>query len=211
MKKCSTCQETKSLSEFNKHAGKKDGLQTVCRECNRTRSQRYYAENKEKHRNYVALAAGGKECASCGKIFRSKERNKECGPCRYEKSKKDCPNCGSKMSPKAVTCRQCLDHSGENNPNWGDGRVGTSGYVYVRDDGRYVPEHRLVMEAYLGRQLLEGENVHHKNGVRDDNRRENLELWTRPQPVGIRAHDALTWAKEIVTLYQKDEEKLKGL
>jgi hypothetical protein len=68
-------------------------------------------------------------------------------------------------------------------------------------NGSYVFEHVLVMEEMLGRYLLPGENVHHRNGVRDDNRPENLELWTTPQPTGIRANDALAWAHEIIARY----------
>jgi hypothetical protein len=74
--------------------------------------------------------------------------------------------------------------------------------------GNYVFEHILVMEQLLGRYLLPDESVHHLNGVRDDNRPENLELWTRPQPTGIRAADALAWAHEIVARYEGKIETL---
>ena len=57
------------------------------------------------------------------------------------------------------------------------------------------------MEQLLGRDLLGHEEVHHINGVRDDNRVENLELWSHSQPAGQRVEDKVAWAIEMLMLY----------
>jgi hypothetical protein len=73
-----------------------------------------------------------------------------------------------------------------------DGRT-PQGYVRRWYDGVSKFEHRHVVEQELGRPLRSYENVHHLNGVRDDNRLENLEVWVTRQIKGQRPEDLVAW------------------
>ena|SRR3990167_2549344 len=113
---------------------------------------------------------------------------------------------GKKISQEHIDKMKLI--CGEKSPNWKGGRNKSLGYIYIYKPGhpfaksKYIAEHKYIMEQKLGRYLIKGENVHHKNGIRDDNRIENLELWNTSQPCGQRVEDKLKWAKEIIKLYE---------
>lgn len=125
-----------------------------------------------------------------------------------------CANCGTVVRrhvsrrPKQTYCSTQCHSEHRRRPQVRDGYV----LVFVGRDSLgatksgHIFEHRKVMQDALGRALRPEENVHHKNGIRDDNRPENLELWTRTQPHGQRVEDKVRWAKEFLALYQEEME-----
>lgn len=154
-------------------------------------------------------------CKHCGDEFISRHKQSSCtNRCRTNATRglkrakplppKRCPHCKKEFIPKRKTILCCSKRcaynegnakrglKGDKNPNWRGGVAphGKSGYVrqYVEGRGTML-QHRVVMEQKLGRRLAKGENVHHINGIRDDNRPENLELWKKHQPPGQRSDE----------------------
>lgn len=162
------------------------------------------------------------ECLVCKKEFYARPYEKDRRHCsnkcvgvsqRVSKQSRICKKCSTRYEvypsdPKEFCGRDCYDQS-RLEASLGSRKTNSDGYVLVkRPDSPiaqpstgYVFEHRLVMSEHLERPLFTHETPHHKNGVRDDNSLDNLELWSVSQPAGQRVQDKIDWAIAFLSEY----------
>ncbi len=93
----------------------------------------------------------------------------------------------------------------------GEGNITKAGYHYIcckdhpnaYENGK-IAVHTLIMSQLIGRPLMDGESVHHKNGIKSDNSPENLELRTSLHPSGQKVNEMIDFCKMYLSLYDPD-------
>lgn len=148
---CTKCGQLKDISCFAKDAQKKHGVRRECRHCMSLRTRKHWPEK---------LNIEDKRCAGCKKVHKKTEFDKDrtkkdglyniCKLCRNKRN-----NCKYRRTP-------------------GKWHHDAYGYLIRTIRGEDQKQHRWIMERILKRKLDVEEHVHHINGVKDDNRPENL-------------------------------------
>ena len=125
----------------------------------------------------------------CSKNCYNEKRKAERGKCEvcgkeiiiYPKERKRTKFCSLKCRDKSW--KENSPIAGEKHWHWKGGKSKLGEYIYLKrrkhpyaNSQGYVAEHRLIMEKKLGRYLTSNEEIHHKNGIKTDNRIENLKL-----------------------------------
>lgn len=182
MKPCNRCGKEKPLEAFGKNKTYKDGYTNRCKEC----MNEVTRDNRKKETPECSVG-------SCDKA----SRHKGLCPGHYTRLRLY----GDVQEDKPLQSRSAN----------GDGQINHDGYRIVKRPGHpnarangSIFEHVIIMSEALGRPLIKGENVHHKNGDRLDNRIENLELWSKVQPAGQRVEDKVAWAIDLLQTYRPE-------
>jgi len=165
----------------------------ICLKCKKTYKSRYSFAQYCSHKCYLSTLKGRKlskewkekigksNKVSVKKSWENKEYRKRMS--EVHKGKKFTLETRKNMSIAQLQRVKRGENSGPNHYNWKGGWSKRAGYIFIYQPHHphafkgYVLEHRLVMEKVLNRFLYPSEIIHHINGIKNDNRPNNLQLF----------------------------------
>jgi len=228
-KVCSSCKIEKTLDDFFNDKKGTYGKASYCKPCTSIRKKNEYEKNKEsillkrKERHKQTYVKKEKEIDNIlGMRVGRLVVTEFVESVKYKGIKWKCQcDCGNEVDVfrKDLTKKQnptrscgCLVKdivsermSGSNHYNWKGGEpiVNKKGYLeYRHGEFRGMREHRVIYEQHYGIKLLPHQNIHHINGIRTDNRIENLELWDTSQPAGQRIDEKINFYFNLLKEYR---------
>lgn len=179
----------------------------------------------ELKKNRVLQTRPIKVCPTCKKQFKSQNGTYCSIGCYYavrERPVQSCPVCKKEFKKPGSRQKHCSHKCSEiasrgtkpdrHKEKVKDGHGYTlvrvdddSPFVSMRNKTGYIKEHRLILSQRLGRVLLQDETAHHKNGIRHDNRPDNLELRALKHGKGATVHcPTCSCNSKVETVYLKD-------
>ena len=211
-KVCTSCKVEKPLDDFHNSKNGKFGKAYTCKVCKNDYCKIEYHNKKNGDKRST------KKEVTEGEVYGYYTIIKEVEPLNKARRVLCSCRCGTikEVNLKSIqlgTSKSCGcyrkniysdKYLGEGNPGWKGGKVvSIHGYIDIMINGKYVKEHRWLYEQHYGIKLLPHQTIHHINGIRTDNRIENLELWDTSQPKGQRIDDKINFYFNLLKEYRE--------